>query len=158
MSANVSKNEKNMSAEILKYKSPKGHYRADVCIVWCFDARFGKLFKRFVSTRKFRHYDVIAVGGGAKSFTDTGDKIGREFLLRQVETSAKLHHPPLVVLMTHSDCGAYGGLRAFGDDQAVERKRHEGYLRAAKNFLCRKLPRSVKIETVFADFNGLHSV
>lgn len=147
-----------MIKKILEFKSPKRHYKADACIVWCFDARFGKLLAKFLKARKFGYCDIVLVGGGAKSLADQKDKIGRTFLLGQIKTSLRLHHTKLVVLMTHSDCGAYGGLKTFKNDTEFEKRKHIGYLRAAKKFLRAKPPRSVKVETAFADFDGLSQV
>jgi hypothetical protein len=144
-----------MPSKVIKYKSPRKHYQADACIVWCFDDRFSGTLENFVRLRKFRNFDLIKIGGGAKALTGGSGKFTQKFVLDQIKTSLRLHHPPLVILMTHSDCGAYGGLAAFDNDPRLERKKHRAFLVEARKILRRNLPRSVKIETVFADFEKL---
>lgn len=56
------------------------------------------------------------MAGGAKSLASPEHEADREFLLAQVEKSIRLHGTDRVILMLHSDCGAYGGLhKIFGD-------------------------------------------
>jgi Putative carbonic anhydrase len=134
------------------------HYKADACIVWCFDWGFGNVYEKFVNGRKFGKFDPVVVGGGAKPLADAKDKEGRESLLRQIKTSVRLHRTKLVVLMLHSDCGAYGGIGAFGNDRKKEKKHHVAALRRAKTFLRKRLPRSVKIETWLSGFDALREI
>lgn len=143
------------ATRILKYQSAQAHYAAEVCIIWCFDHRFKKVLEELYKQRKYRHPDEVKGAGGAKPFTASGSKSARKYILEQIENSHKLHHTPRVIIMTHSDCGGYGGLKAFGNDSGAERREHFKDLRSAKAFLRKKLPRPIKIEAVFADFSGL---
>ncbi|MDO8504482.1 MAG: hypothetical protein Q7S36_01370 [Candidatus Liptonbacteria bacterium] len=143
--------------QILKFNSPKGHYTADACVVWCFDERFGECLERFIKGERFVRSDNVVVGGGAKSLASK-NLSEREFLLGQIKISLKLHGTKTVVLMLHSDCGAYGGLAGFEGDKTRERSSLETELRSAKSFLKENLPASVKIKLVFADFEGVYEV
>jgi len=58
--------------------------------------------------------------GGAKIFASPADESERQFALSQVQTSMRLHRTQRVMLMAHSDCGAYGGLQAFAGDEERE--------------------------------------
>lgn len=142
----------------LQFKSSQKHYQADACIVWCFDDRFSKLLRKFTKDQVFKYFDLIKIGGGAKALADKNNKADQKFVVKQIQTSLQLHHPKTIILMTHSDCGAYGGLAAFGNNQIFEQKKHCAFLREAKKNLQQELPPSVKIKTVFADFNGLKEI
>lgn len=56
----------------------------------------------------------IRVAGGAKCLATPDPESERDFVLEQIPKSIRLHGTDRVVLMVHSDCGAYGGLAAFG--------------------------------------------
>jgi hypothetical protein len=59
--------------------------------------------------------------------------------------------------MLHSDCGAYGGLDAFGNDPVNERIHHrEEFLRAEAN-LQKAIP-GIEVESYFVDFEGVWEV
>lgn len=139
-------------------RRPGEHYTADAAIVWCFDDGWRNALAKFEKARGYKCVDEIKCAGGAKLLARGSDALSAAFILNQIKLSLNLHHTKRVVLMTHSDCGAYGGLRAFENSPKIERKKHFGYLRAAKRFLRSKLPRWVKIEGAFADFDRCWSV
>jgi carbonic anhydrase len=143
---------------ILNYKSNHHHYKADACIVWCFDDRFSGLLNKFVKIKKFRRYDLIKIAGGATTLGDNASKEDKEFIIKQIKASIRLHAPLLVILMTHSDCGACGGLEAFDNNPKLEFAKHRKFLKQAKSVLRRHLPRSIRVEAVFADFEKLVKV
>ena len=137
----------------------KSHYKADACVIWCFDDRFSGLFENFVKKQGFRHVDLIKVAGGAKGIASPENEAERDYLLGQVKKSIRLHNSPAVILMVHSDCGAYGGLKF-----SVKEEEFSFYLRelekaeeAVKNYLYKN---SLKAGIVrhFADFEGLAKV
>lgn len=74
--------------------------------------------------------DIVSLAGGSKAFTDPSVPV-HAVLQDHVALSKKLHGITKVVLMNHTDCGAYGGRAAFGSD-AEERAAHEQDLAAAK--------------------------
>jgi len=51
--------------------------------------------------------DVISIAGASKALTSE-DKEVQDFILRQINVSYLLHNARKVILMHHSDCGAYG--------------------------------------------------
>ncbi len=75
----------------------------------------------------------------------------------QIRKSIRLHKTKLVILMVHSDCGAYGGLSGFGDDARAEAKHHEGELRLAAECLRKAIP-EVAVQGYFVDFEGIWAV
>ncbi len=136
----------------------ENHYNAQACVVWCFDDRFSGALKNFTDFCEFKNFDLVKVAGGAKSLSSPKEPEGRNFVLDQIKTSIKLHHTPNVILMTHSDCGAYGGLKNFSNNKEKEKKAHEKELQKAKKFLKNNLPSKIKIMAVFVDFDQIYKV
>ena len=141
-----------MKGPIVKFESPKGHYEADAVVVWCFDDRFYRLLKAFGKQEGFKNIDLVKVAGGAKALA--GDPSPeRDFLLNQIKTSARLHGTKRAILMTHRDCGAYGGSKQFAD-AAAEKAHHERQLAAARAFVEKET--GLATSAYFADFDGLY--
>lgn len=140
------------------FESSKNHYNSDACIIWCYDDRFSKALLAFTDNCGIKNYDLVKIAGGAKSLASPQDFSEREFVLKQIQTSIKLHGTKKVILMNHADCGAYGGSKNFKNDEIVERKTHEDELKKAEIFLKDNLPSGIKIEKVFACFNEVYTV
>jgi carbonic anhydrase len=96
--------------KVFHFDSQTDHYRADACVVSCFDARFELVTRKFLKRRAIWWTDPLKIAGGAKIFASPADESERSFALSQVQTSMRLHRTTRIVLMVHSDCGAYGGL------------------------------------------------
>jgi carbonic anhydrase len=79
------------------------------------------------------------------------------FLIGQVRLSMRLHETDRVILVAHSDCGAYGGLDAFGGDAAREQAAHRADLARAAEALRAAVP-GIAVECWFADFSGVWEV
>ena len=58
------------------------------------------------------------------------------------------------MLMVHSDCGAYGGLKAFAGNEDLEAENHESELRSAAEFLKSNVP-GVTVECYYLRFTGV---
>jgi hypothetical protein len=69
----------------------------------------------------------------------------------------RLHRTNRVMLMVHSDCGAYGGLQAFEGNEEREAANHESELRSAAEFLKTNLP-TVEVECYYLRFTGVWSL
>lgn len=133
-------------------KTDARHYKADACMVWCFDDRFSDLLQKFIAARAFKHVDLIKVAGGAKGLANPpGDK-EREYLLDQISKSVKLHQPPIIALMVHADCGACGSRFESGEAEQVF---YAGELEKAETAVRPKISTEVKVEKYFANFSGL---
>ena len=137
----------------VKFDSPKEHYIADACVVWCFDDRFYKLLKAFGKQEKFGHIDLVKVAGGAKALAGDASP-ERDFLLGQIATSVRLHRTKRVILMLHRDCGGYGGSKSFADAEA-EKKELIDQLHQAQDFVKQQLA-NLTVDAYFADFDGLY--
>lgn len=137
--------------------APRANYQSDAAVVWCFDSRFQGGFSDYLEARELRNLDIIKIAGGAKSLSSPEREEDREFLVRQIRTSIRLHQTPRVFLTAHSDCGAYGGLAAFGNDAKAEAKRQESELTKAVQVLQTAIP-DIEIEAYFLDFEGVWQV
>jgi hypothetical protein len=105
------------------FETPAGNYRAGACVISCFDARFELVTRKFVKRRGVVLADHVRVAGGARALASPeGDSAA--FLVGQVRLSMRLHGTDRVILVAHSDCGAYGGLEAFGGDADREQAAH----------------------------------
>ncbi|MDP2909788.1 MAG: hypothetical protein Q8N69_01825 [bacterium] len=140
--------------EIKQFNSPREHYKADVCIVWCYDNRFSNALKFIL--KDYKNYDLVSIAGGAKDLAGESGP-AKEFLVKQIETSIKLHGTNKIVIMNHGDCGAYGGIKSFGSDSSKEKEHHKGELGKARAFLKEKFP-DISIQVLFVDFEKIYEI
>src|SRR5271155_2274942 len=111
--------------KVFHFDAPREKYHCDAAIVWCFDNRFELGFRKFLKRIGVNFSDPIKIAGGAKSLASPELETDRDFVLGQIRKSIQLHDTKRVILMVHSDCGAYGGLAsAFGGDAAAEMEHH----------------------------------
>jgi len=141
--------------KVFHFDAPREKYHCDAAIIWCFDNRFELGFRKFLKRIGVANSDPIKIAGGAKCLASPELETEREFVLGQIRKSIQLHGTRRVILMLHSDCGAYGGLDGgFGGDAAMERELlHEELRRAAEN-LARAIP-GVEVAAYFVDFEGV---
>ncbi|MBS1857518.1 MAG: hypothetical protein JST11_19275 [Acidobacteria bacterium] len=140
--------------KIFHFEAPRGRYTCDAAIVWCFDNRFELGFRKFLKRIGVVFSDPIKIAGGARCLAAPEQVSQREFVLDQLRTSMRLHGTRRVILMLHSDCGAYGGLEAFGDDPECERKRLRDDLELAAVNVAAAIP-EMAVETYYVDFEGV---
>src|SRR5882724_13114723 len=98
--------------KVFYFDAPREKYHCDAAILWCFDNRFELGFRKFLKRIGVVNSDPIKVAGGAKCLASAAGAADREFVLDQIRKSILLHRTTRVILMVHSDCGAYGGLEA----------------------------------------------
>ncbi len=144
--------------KVFHFDAPREGYVCDAAIVWCFDNRFRQGFAKFLKRIGIVYQDQIKIAGGAKALASPDHPGDREFVLDQIGKSIRLHETKLVILMLHSDCGAYGGLAgAFGGDAKLEGRRQEEELRRAAACVRQAFP-EVEARTYFVDFEGVWQV
>jgi len=130
-------------------------YQCDAAILWCFDNRFDLGFRKFLKRIGVAHSDPIKIAGGAKCIASPERESDREFALEQIRKSIRLHETKRVILMVHSDCGAYGGLAGgFHGDSRAEAVQHEQELQRAAGYLSEAIP-GIEIQGYFVDFDGI---
>jgi hypothetical protein len=141
--------------KLFHFDAPREKYQCDAAVVWCFDNRFDAGFRKFLKRIGVYNSDPIKIAGGAKSLASPEHAGDREFAIEQIRKSIGLHGARRVILMLHSDCGAYGGLAGgFGGDAAAERENHRKEIEKAKASLSAAVP-GVLVEGYFVDFEGV---
>jgi carbonic anhydrase len=140
--------------KIFHFDSPRERYKCDAAIVWCFDNRFELAFQKLIKRLGVVHFDPIRVAGGARCLAGSDGESDRKFVLEQIRSSVKLHDTETVMLMLHSDCGAYGGLAKFDNDEAREAEHHRQEMHRAMDFLQREMP-DLRIKAFFVNFEGV---
>jgi carbonic anhydrase len=141
--------------KVFHFDAPKGKYHCDAAILGCFDNRFELGFRKFLKRIGVVHSDPIKVAGGAKCIASPEHESDREFVLEQIRKSMRLHGTKRVILMLHSDCGAYGGLvERFHGDYRAEAVHHEQELHRATANLSEAIP-GIEIQGYFVDFEGI---
>ncbi len=143
--------------KVFHFNAPREQYVCDAAIVWCFDHRFQVGFGKFLQRIGVEHPDPIRIAGGAKGLASPERESDREFVLEQIRKSMMLHGTRLVILKLHSDCGAYGGLAAFGGDTRAEAEHHQAELRRAAAYLRAAIP-GIEVRGYFVDFEGVWEV
>ncbi len=141
--------------KVFHFDAPRDKYQCDAAILWCFDNRFELGFRKFLKRIGIAHSDPIKIAGGAKSMASPERESDREFVLDQIRKSIRLHGTKRVILMVHSDCGAYGGLAgAFKGDASAEAVHHQRELELAAANLKSAIP-GIEVQGYFVDFDGI---
>jgi len=106
----------------------------------CIDFRLNEAILAWLKERGLEaDCDTVGMAGAARNLASPAAPSDREFVLKQLDIARKLHDIKEVILMNHTDCGAYGRRAAFSSDSA-ERKAHEEDLRMAKEIVIAALP------------------
>jgi hypothetical protein len=134
--------------KLLHFDCPRDVYRADACIISCFDVRFDLALKKFLKRSGIAIYDHIKIPGSAKALGAPDAEGDRDFVMRMIATSVRLHKPARLWMFAHSECGAY-------PDSPVETQTAD--LKAAAQFVRGALP-ALPVESFFADFDGIYEV
>jgi len=125
----------------------KGQHHCEVVVLFCMDHRYARLVQDFIYKRfDVDRFDPIAVAGGAKTVNDSEDLVDRCF-----GVSRNLHEVKTIVIVNHSDCGAYGGRKKFAT-VSEEDDFHYQELNKAKAIMCQKFS-DKEIIAVFARLN-----
>lgn len=101
----------------------------------CIDWRLHPTVEHFFRER-WGTFDLCVSAGSIKDFTN---KETAAYLLNQLELSLQLHRPKEVVLTMHSDCGAYGGLKAFFN-RTAEKQHHKNELATVAAMIRERFP------------------
>ena len=134
--------------KLFHFDSPQEVYKADACVISCYDARFDLAVRKFLKRCGVVTYDHVKIAGSAKSLAAPECASDRDFVLRMIRTSAKLHHSGRALIIGHNECGAYGG--ASPDVIAADVVRGAEVLRASEP--------AMTVECYFADFDGVYRI
>ena len=143
--------------KVFHFDSPREKYHCDAAVVWCFDNRFELAFRKFLKRVGVFNCDPIKVAGGAKCLASPEHEAERAFVLEQIRKSMRLHGTSRVILMLHSDCGSYGGLKAFDNDARAEAECLASEMNRAAASLTAAIP-GLTVEGYVVDFEGVWEV
>jgi hypothetical protein len=146
--------EEDPMKKLFHFDAPRERYVCDAAIVWCFDNRFETGFRKFLKRVGVVYWDAIKIAGGTKCLASPDLQSDRDFVLNQIRISMRLHQTKRVILMLHSDCGAYGGLEAFEGNAEAERANHRNELRKAAQVISDAIP-GLTVDGYFVDFEGV---
>jgi hypothetical protein len=133
---------------VFHFDSPQEVYKADACVISCFDARFDQAMRKFFKRRGVVTFDHVKIPGSARSLAAPECEPDRDFVLRMVRTSIRLHRPERVLILAHNDCGAYPGVPVEIVVADVV---------SAASVLLAAEP-SLSVECYFADFDGIYQI
>ncbi|MEK7508716.1 MAG: carbonic anhydrase [Patescibacteria group bacterium] len=126
-------------------------------ILHCIDFRFGEAIKKYLEdNRLMNNCDIVSLAGAVKNLVSPINPSYVEMVLRQIEISQKLHHITQVILMNHTDCGAYGGHNAF-ESTGAEYTQHVEDMKKAKKIIADKFS-GLEIKMVLAKITPLGQV
>ena len=109
-------------------------------IITCMDFRLVNQTKKWLDEQNLcNDYDLVSVAGASKEIANPSDEKNREFLLKSIRVSCDLHSVSKIVLIHHSDCGAYGGKQAFSNMEE-EREAHEQDMQKSAEIIGGKYP------------------
>ncbi|MDO8424735.1 MAG: hypothetical protein Q7S70_02230 [bacterium] len=100
--------------------------------------------------------DLVSLAGGVKTLLSPEKESDRDFLLGQIGKSLHLHEIQEVILINHTDCGAYGGSSHFSSF-TEERDFHIREMEKARNLVLSRFP-SLKVNMVLAKIDPSSSV
>jgi hypothetical protein len=143
--------------KVFHFDSQGGLYQADAAVVYCFDSRFTMAVNKFLKRRELIQIDIIRIAGGPKALASPRAESDRAFALDQLRLSRKLHATGRVILISHSDCAACGGLALFNGDREAEAEYHRAELDRAAACVRSNIP-ELAIECFFLDFTGVWQV
>lgn len=126
-------------------------------IIHCMDFRFGEAIKNWLKEKGLlNNCDIVSLAGASKGLVSPKNPAEPEIILRQIEISSNLHKISQVILMNHTDCGAYGGRDAFASGEA-EHSQHLSDMQKAKKIILQKFP-ELEIKIVLAKINPLGQI
>ena len=143
--------------KFLHFTSQTERYKCEAAVVWCFDNRFELVLRKLLKRLRVTYFDPIRIAGGTKYLASPQHERDREFVLDQIRISMRLHETKSVILMLHSDCGAYGGLAAFENNSEKEAQHHCLELRRAASYLLSQIP-ELAVQPFFVDFEGVWEI
>jgi hypothetical protein len=143
--------------KVFHFDSEGGLYRADAAVIYCFDSRFTMAVNKFLKRRGLVQIDIIRIAGGPKALASPREEGERTFALDQLRLSRKLHATGHVILISHSDCAACGGLALFDGNSQAEAAYHRAELDRAAACVRSNIP-ELTVECLFLDFTGMWRV
>ena len=143
--------------KLFHFDTPVNAYTCDAAVVDCFDQRFELVTQKYLQRHGIKTPDRIKLAGGIKQLAGNEVDPENSFIIQQLRTSSRLHGTRRVLLIAHSDCGAYGGLAAFNGDPDAEARHHWEQLQKAAGLIGRIMP-ELSVECYLLKFDGVWGI
>ena len=134
--------------KLFHFDCPREVYRADACVISCFDFRFDLAVRKFLKRRGIATYDHVKIPGSVKAIAAPDRDSDRDLVLSMVRTSLRLHRAGRLLLFGHNDCGGYPGAPA--EAIAADVAKAAAYFTNTEPALA--------VESFFCDFDGIYEV
>ena len=122
-------------------------------LIRCMDFRLTDAINKWMEEKGIvDDCDMISVAGIAKVIADDPESPEAKYVLKQFELSKKLHNTQTLYLMHHTDCGAYGGHKAFANLEE-ERAKYIADMEKACEVIKSVVP-ELEVKMVLADILG----
>ncbi|MFA5431772.1 MAG: carbonic anhydrase [Candidatus Paceibacterota bacterium] len=123
-------------------------------IFHCIDFRLIKETMIFINEKYgIGKCDIVSVAGSGKEIADDNEII-KNYLLKQIKISHDLHESRKVVLIHHSDCGAYNNCYQFNSQEEEKQKQIEDMKKA--EVIIKEILSDVSVEKVWAQMLDPH--
>jgi carbonic anhydrase len=119
----------------------KDAHHCEAAVITCVDFRFQDIYRKGI-TEVFgiTDYDLWAFPGAAKNFVSPAEQEFAAAMIAKIQAvSVGLHNIKQLVILSHEDCGGYGGRKSFQSCE-VEYNKHAEDLQAAKEMLQEHFP------------------
>ncbi len=119
------------------------NHTCTMTVIACVDFRFRGLDQEFIENHfSVDSFDLFKWPGGAKDIRIKSWSDLFKMYIRKISIDS--HQAEKVVILSHWDCGGYGGSKSFASDEDQEARYIED-LKHAKKILAEALPDSVEI-------------
>ncbi len=121
-------------------------------VLHCMDFRLGSAIRNELERRGILDdCDIVAIAGAGKTIVSSEPESWHEATMSHIVLSKKLHGTKKLLIMNHTDCGAYGGRSAFGD-RVEENAQHKADMKKAAGIVADLHP-DLTIELVLAQID-----
>ncbi len=117
-------------------------------VIHCMDFRLQNEIRRWIRQEGIvGDYDEVSIAGAGKDLV-SGTDAEREHILKQIKISTKLHCACQVILIHHSDCGAYKASQSFANAEE-EFEKQKADMQAAEDVIRKNIP-NIEVIKVWA--------
>lgn len=123
--------------------------KTDNLVITCMDLRFHKITRQVLLEDykvDVEESDRLILAGSSKAVADGT-------LIPQIEKSHELHGISNVWVVDHADCGGFGGIAAFENDESKEAQAHFESMARAQEAIHKVLPELV-VTTFLINLDG----
>lgn len=152
---------------VLEFHIEMKHFDVDAALILCIDPRWwnpatanpSAMIVEFVKAKGWSFVPLTEAGGIKLLVSgDPKDAVLKQAMFQRIEQEIELHHPKVLGLTVHRDCGGYGYAEGFDHDPGKENARLYGDLWKAKNVLEEKFGTRARTELYIFDGKGVEEV